>query len=283
MLYIQTAVVNNPKFIELQQMTLKRFVKDDYKFVVYNDTKDWPDYSNHNDPTIKKEIVKTCERLNIECINIPNDHHREKTIYAGDRCADACNFILKDQIKNNEKAMMLDSDMFIINDINITEKYANYDMAVVNQVREKVLRRQDNDQLLDADYYWNGLAYFDMPRVKNKHLLNWNGLGGKCAATDVGGEMYYHIHQTPDSKTYSIPYFMSCYWNKMHFHDHLNPILLNFLENDPKNKNNNYYAEIYDGYIFHYRAGGNWDGVGKEMHTKRTDLLWDTLVTILKE
>lgn len=42
MLYIQTPVVNNPKFIEMQHMTLKRFIKDDYRFVVYNDAKDWP-------------------------------------------------------------------------------------------------------------------------------------------------------------------------------------------------------------------------------------------------
>lgn len=282
MLYIQTAVVNNPKFIEMQHMTLEKFVKDDYKFIVYNDAKDWPDFSNHNDDTIKKEISRTCERLNIECINIPNEHHKQKTS-AGDRCADACNFILKDQIKNNEKTMMLDSDMFIINDINICKKYEDYDMAVVKQVREQVIRTRDNRKI-DADYYWNGLVYFDMPNVQNKHLLNWNGLGGTCGATDVGGEMFYHIHQTPKTKVYSIPHLMTGYWNKEHFPNNLNPLLMNYLDNDPKNDaNGNYFAEVYDDYIFHYRAGGNWEGLTKELHQMRTNLLWDTLVSIVKE
>jgi hypothetical protein len=280
MLYIQTAVVNNPKFIEMQHMTLKRFVKDDYKFVVYNDAKYWEDYSNHNDTSIKKEIIRTCERLNIECINIPNDHHVQKTS-AGDRCADACNYILKDQLKNNEKALMLDSDMFIVDDINICNKYSEYEMAIVPQVREKKLRTSDNN-VIDVHYYWNGVAFFDMPWVKNKHLLNWDALGGRCAATDVGGEMYRHIHETPHSKTYSIPHLMTGHWNRTHFPDHLNPVLMNYLENDPKNFDGNYFAEIYDGYIFHYRAGGNWEKLNKEVHQMRTNLLWDTLVSIVK-
>lgn len=281
MLYIQTAVVNNPKFIEMQHMTLKRFVKDDYKFIVYNDAKDWEDFSNHNDVSLKKEIIKTCERLNIECINIPNQHHRN-SISAGDRCADACNYILKEQIKTNEKTMLLDSDMFFVNDVNISEKYADYEMAIVPQVREKIIRTQDN-KLLDVHYYWNGVAYFDMPRVKNKHLLNWDGLGGHCAATDTGGEMYYHICATPYSKNYNFPYLRSGHWNKSLFPNHLNPVLMNYLDNDPKNTDGNYFAEIYDGYIFHYRAGGNWETLNREIHTTRTNLLWDTLVSLVKE
>lgn len=280
MLYIQTAVVNNPKFIEMQHMTFKKFVKDDYKFVVYNDAKDWEDYSNYYDSSIKKEIIRTCERLNIECINIPNQHHHTKTS-ASDRTADSCNIILKDQIKNDEKALLIDSDMFIVNDINISQKYADYDMAVVDQ--ERNINIKEMNKMLNLKYYWNGLAYFDMPRVKNKHLLNWNGFGGVCQVTDTGGEMFRHIVGTPDCKRYSIPHLMTCYWNKMHFPNHINTSLLNFLENDPKNVNNNYFGELYDGYILHYRSGGNWEHLNREIHEFRTNLLWDTLVSLVKE
>ena len=126
MLYIQTPVTNNPKFIEMQHMTLKRFVKDDYKFIVYNDAKDWPEFSNHYDSTVRKEIMKTCERLNIQCINLPNEHHRIPGSNASDRNADSCNIILNDQIKNNEKSFMIDSDMFIVDEVNICEKYQNF-------------------------------------------------------------------------------------------------------------------------------------------------------------
>ena len=72
MLTIQTSVVNNPKFIELQYLTLKKFVKGDYKFVVYNHAKDYADCSNYynDNNNYKKDIKNICEKLNIECINI---------------------------------------------------------------------------------------------------------------------------------------------------------------------------------------------------------------------
>jgi len=285
MLYIQTPVVNNPKFIEMQHMTLKRFIKDDYRFVVYNDAKDWPDFSNHYDASIRKEIMMTCERLNIECINISNDHHRKLGLCASDRTADVCNTILKDQIKNNGKSLMIDSDMFIVDEVNICEKYADYDLAAVSQIRKNLPVKKYN-VIMDVEYYWNGLAYFDIPNVKNKHLLNWNGFGGRCGLTDTGGETFYHIYETPDSKRYNIKHLSSCAWNKKDWDSscsHLNPVLLDFLENDPRRKNGTFFSEIYDGYIFHYRAGGNWEQRDKDVHTKCTDMLWNTLVSIVKE
>lgn len=286
MLYIYTAVVNNPKFIEMQHLTNKRFVKEDYKFIVYNDAKDWADYSNHNDINIKKEIIKTCERLNIECINIPNEHHKQVP-GASDRTAEACNYMLIDQRRINDKALILDSDMFIVNDVNISEKYADYEMAIVPQKREKAARcfNQNTNQyeIIDVDYIWNGLAYFDMSIVKNKHLLDFNGFGGRCGITDTGGNMFYYLHGTPDAKIYNIQHLWSCTWDKNRFPNKLNTKLLDYLENDPKNQNDKFFAEIYDEYALHYRAGGNWEKLNREVHIKRTNMLWDTLVSIVKE
>ena len=49
---IITPVVNNPDFIELQYYTLKKYVKGDYEFIVFNDAKEFPDYTNYNDVTM---------------------------------------------------------------------------------------------------------------------------------------------------------------------------------------------------------------------------------------
>ena len=51
---IVTAVVNNPTFIEIQYYTLKKYFKGDYELIVFNDAKDFPDMTNGNDITIKK-------------------------------------------------------------------------------------------------------------------------------------------------------------------------------------------------------------------------------------
>ena len=70
-----TAVVNNPIFIEIQYYTLKKYMKCDYEFIVFNDAKLFPDYSNGGDINIKEIIEKLCKNLKIKCINIPNEHH----------------------------------------------------------------------------------------------------------------------------------------------------------------------------------------------------------------
>ena len=46
---IITHAYNRPEFIPLQDITFKKFLKDDYEFVVFNDARD---------PKIKKDIYK---------------------------------------------------------------------------------------------------------------------------------------------------------------------------------------------------------------------------------
>lgn len=85
---IITAVVNNPEFIEIQYHTLKKYCKNEYQFIVFNDAKDFPDFTNDNDISIKNKIEQKCRELGINCINIPNSHHK-KTTDAAIRCADS--------------------------------------------------------------------------------------------------------------------------------------------------------------------------------------------------
>ena len=49
---IVTSVVNNPTFIEIQYYTLQKYFKGEYEFIVFNDAKDFPDFTNGNDITI---------------------------------------------------------------------------------------------------------------------------------------------------------------------------------------------------------------------------------------
>ena len=72
---IITSVVNSPTFIEIQYHTFKKHVRGDYEFIVFNDAKSLPDYTNGNDVTLKMQIQSMCNKLNVTCININNDHH----------------------------------------------------------------------------------------------------------------------------------------------------------------------------------------------------------------
>ena len=279
---VVTAVVNNPVFIEIQNATLKKYLKGEYEFIVFNDAKDFPDYTNGNDIKIKKEIEEVCKKEGIKCINIPNEGHKRNSC-AATRCADSMNYILGYQKKNPDKYLLLDSDMFLIDELDIN-KYINYDNAVVLQSR-------NNNSI---SYIWNGIYYFDMLNMKNIELLNWNC----CRGCDVGGMMQEWLKKQLGKKipntdeirwtnnNYNIDkfYFLkplsSCSWDKSELPENLKnrKKLIEFLENDIRNINGKYFCEIYDNIFLHYRAGGNWRKEGMNMHKMMSKKLKESII-----
>lgn len=279
---IVTAVVNNPDFIEIQYHTLKKYFKGDYEFIVFNDAKDFADFTNDGDITLKQQIEDMCNTLNIKCINIPNDHHRTLKC-AMQRCADSMNYILNYQKQYPDKYLLIDSDMFMIADFDIS-RYDNCNSAIVLQDRyEKIF------------YIWNGIYYFDFHNIKNKEDMDWN----PTIYCDVGGMMQTWLRKQvliatlPSTKKirysnnnyrlnniYFIKHLWSCTWDKTELPDDLksNTKLLEFLENDPRNENNKYFCEIYDDCFLHYRAGGNWRGEGLHIHKSLTNNLKNAIM-----
>jgi hypothetical protein len=271
---VVTAVVNNPVFIEIQYHTLQKYLKgEQYEFIVFNDAKAFPDFTNDGDVTVRTKIAETCQSLGIQCISLLNEHHREMTS-AAERCADAMKAILHYQLEQPvDKYLLLDSDMFLIDYFDIN-KYSEYDCAIVLQSRQ--IRQTIN-------YFWNGIYYFDMMKMKNKELLNWN-----CSPhCDVGGMMQGWLKTQMRNTTipntdevrwtnkefhtndiYFIKHLWSCSWNINELPKNLesNTELINFFKNDPRNSNGNFFCEIYDNVFLHYRAGGNWRNEGLELH-----------------
>ena len=235
---IITSVVNNPIFIEIQYFTLKKHIQFDFEFIVFNDAKSFSDFTNYNDITIKSQIENICIKNNIRYINIPNEHHKAKQ-NASFRTAEAMNFILNYQKKNPDKYLLLDSDMFLINDLYINDLKG--DCAIV-------LQNRDNYQ-----YIWNGLYYFDTIKL-NMELMNWH-----CTLnTDTGGCMNkWLIDAKGKNNIMYINHLSSLNWNN----DDIeldNEKLRDFIKNDKRNKNEKFYSELYLNKFFHYRGGGNW-------------------------
>ena len=283
-----TAVVNNPTFIEIQYHTLRKYLKgvDAYEFIVFNDAKTFPDASNEGDLTLRLKIMETCRALGIQCIDIPNDHHQ----FIKHRHEDVFNkHILRYQLEHPDKYLLLDSDMFLIADLDIT-KYFSYDCAVLLQSRPD----------WQLNYIWPGLAYFDMTKIQAPHLLNWaQGRGG-----DTGGMMEawlraqmagavmpstdalrWNKEETFHTSTiYFIKHLWSCSWNESEMPANLKtlnhyPALLAFLKEDVRNpENGNFFCEIYDEVFLHYRAGGNWNEEGMAMHNALSTKLKQALL-----
>lgn len=284
MVKIVTAVVNNPVFIEIQYNTLKKYYQGEYEFIVFNDAKDFPDFTNEYDPTVKSKIENVCRELNIKIINIPNERHKFYECPV-QRCSDSMNFILEYQKNNPDKYLLLDSDMFLIDYFNISA-YEQYDCAVVLQSRDGNGNR--------IHYFWNGIYYFDTTKMKNMHLLNWNS----CEYCDVGGMMTHWLNlqmggkKFPDvediiwtknvrcENIYFMKHLWSLSWNMNELPSNLinNSRLIYFLNTDPRNVNGKFFCEIYGDKFLHYRAGGNWNREGMNFHSILSEKLKNFLL-----
>lgn len=278
---IITSVVNNPIFIEIQYHTLQKYFQGEYEFIVFNDAKHFPDFTNGNDVTIKTQIQDICSKLNIECINIQNDHHAALDMSL--RHADTFNkHIIQYQLKHPDKYLLLDSDMFLVDYFDIN-KYSNYDCAIVLQSRK------------NEGYLWPGLCYFDMTKMKRFELIDWSESPG----FDTGGmtKEWLKIQMAnthlPDAEEirlsntdfhtndiYFIKHLRSGTWDITELPKRLqqNEKLIEFFQNDTRNQNNKYFCEIYDNVFLHYRAGGNWMNEGMDFHKSFTQKLRNCLL-----
>jgi len=194
------------------------------------------------------------------------------------------NYILEYQLQNIDKYLLLDSDMFLIDYFDVN-KYIQYDFAIVLQSRNN----------FKINYFWNGIYYFNMIKIKDVELLNWNC----CKDCDVGGMMQewfkkqmlnLYIPTTDEIRwsnnlfrtdnIYFIKHLWSCSWDITELPKNIedNKLLINFLENDVRNQNGKFFCEIYDNTFLHYRAGGNWRREGLELHKKLTQLLKECLL-----
>lgn len=279
---ILTSAVNNPIFIEIQFHTLKKYFLNEYEFIVFNDAKLFPDFTNGNDTSIYKQIEDKCNELGIKCIKVPNDQHKNISCSV-QRVDSTMNFMLGYMLNNKDEYLILDSDMFLIDYFNIN-KYRDYDCAIVLQERTEFYKFK---------YIWNGIYYFNFHKMKNIELLNWN----KIINSDTGGSTYkwlslqstnlpsaLDIRHSPHNifnkdNIYFIKHLWSLTWDETEMPDKIkNTQLANFIINDPRNKNNKFFCEIYDDIFLHYRGGGDWYCKGLQFHFTLANQLKDILI-----
>lgn len=240
-----TCVVNNPIFIEIQYKSLKKYLKNDFEYIVFNDAKC---------DNIKKDIENLCKRLEIKCINIPNYTHLNRCIeYPSIINALEMNFMLKYQIANPDKYLILDSNIFLIDYLDITERYKDYKTAFN-------IRSKNIDNKLYR-YIWKGIVYFDMNKIDDIYYLDWNGMSEEWLKRQIkDNEKIPSINELEHNKIddYHISniYFMKPYkkhtWKIDEIPNNLekNKKLINFLINDKRNYGELIYGEIYDNIFY---------------------------------
>ena len=64
---IVSSQFNRPDFVELQYLSIKKFIKDkDVEFIVINDALNYSSLRNWNNPNVMNEIHDMCKKYNIK-------------------------------------------------------------------------------------------------------------------------------------------------------------------------------------------------------------------------
>lgn len=277
--------VTNDLFIKLQYYTLKKFMKNEYEFIVFNDAKEYPDVSNGYDKTIKQKIIDICNELNIKCYTHDNNYQQHIKDHYSYTHSIMLNMMHKYQLENPDKYLILDGDMFLIDYLDIS-KYSNEGSAILLQERAegKII------------YMWPGIVYLDMTLDRKYELLKWDINMGK---TDTGGmteewlrsqinegeiiprtsELRWNKEKNYNLKNiYFIKHLWSLTWNEDELPDKFknNEKLLEFLKTDKRNDKNKFFCELYDNIFLHYRGGGcDWMRNGLNLHKEQVKKLED--------
>lgn len=279
---------NRPDFIEIQDKTFKKFLKDDYEFIVFNDAS--------NDEMCEM-ITLTCARLNIRCIRIPQEIHARPYLkrWEGENfnhpAVRNCNVVQYslDVLGFQHKGIvaLFDSDLFLIKEFSIKDILSEHDLAGLPQSRNK--------DSITIEYLWIGIVFLNMSTMPNHETINFNCGRVKDIPVDAGGHTHCYLEDNPAIRLKRLnilnsPFYFCddcdrssdcgyCNHNTDKLREH------GFTENEIKflHAGPTECEFIQDRAFFHYRGGSNWDYRSQEYHKKKTQILYDFIDDIMKD
>ena len=252
---IMTYSFNRPDFIEIQDKTFKKFLKDDYTFVVFNDA---------TQEEVSNQIIETCNRLNLPCIQIPQSIHNapylerwpgEDYNHPSVRCSNVVQFSLDTLGFDHDGIVMsIDSDMFLVKNFCVQEFLDGFDIAGVLQSRQHI------------EYFWIGLLLFNMQTLPDKKTINVNCGKVDGIGVDPGGQTYHYFKNHPKAmrNPIDIQFYPSDFILSETTHENVKFLF--------SHDCNNFEFLLKNSFI-HYRGGSNWNYESKEYHEKKTAVL----------
>ena len=157
MIHIFTSVVNRPDFVSLQQELFNKFLKNEYKFHVVDDSVD---------ARISSEFYWVCKSNGVEYYRKPP---ADKPMNPAQACAHTIQWTYDNLIRKNHSediVLFLDSDMFLIDefDIEYLEKepkllgYQANDAKYGLEFMSTMMMRDAKSQCLaSTDFYLNAI------------------------------------------------------------------------------------------------------------------------------
>ncbi len=173
---VMTPAYNQPEFIRMQYRSFKKFLQDDYEFMVFNDA---------SDEQMSQQIVSMCFSLNIPCVRVPQENRAIFT-WASYRHGQSIEFMMR-TVGNNYPGIvaLIDSDMFLVKKFKITNYLNGYDIAGIRHgVRDST-----------TEFMWPGLMFFDMRSLPNKDTMLFAPIEKGKVKLDTGGSLYKYFQE----------------------------------------------------------------------------------------
>lgn len=270
-LLIMTHSYNRPEFIPWQHYGFQKFLKDDYRFVVFNDAPN---------QELQDEISKVCEDLYIRCIRVPQTIHKEPYYLprqggvagASAECAETIQYMLdKMGFDHQDIVVVIDSDMFLIRPFSIREYLQENQLAANPQVRYGAHE--------NIHYLLPNLMVFNMTNLPDKETLNFNlGIIDEIMV-DTGGYTHFYLKAHPQLKWIAntlhprpIDIEKPDLNPEIRKHIQAHPKLCNLITKLPID------VEFYIDYaFFHFKAGSNWNQIGDQKMQEKTTMTYEVM------
>jgi len=187
MVVIYTVSYNAPEFIEIQFKLFKKYLKNDFKYVVYNNTMTDAKITNKNHYNNVK-LKEICTKHDISWHDVPGNIFTRQD--PSNRAGTSINYAIS-HVHNtyiDELYFLIDSDLFPVSDIDIAEIMTNSYFSGRIQYRKGV--NTDND----ISYVTNQIVIYKKSRINNMlNYLSFNPVSINGAICDCGGDTHYII------------------------------------------------------------------------------------------
>jgi len=253
MIHIFTSVVNRPDFVILQDKLFKKFLKNEYKFHIVDDSVE---------PEISEQFEIACSLNELEYYRKPPAN---KPMNPAQACAHTVQWTYDNIIRKNhvdDIVFFLDSDMFLIDEFDIEEYMEDAIIAGLPQIRGHVT------------YMWNGIMFFNMPKIEDKDIDFSDGIV-EGEMTDVGGHTYWYFLRTGIKMKKTDE---ECPVYPTHYND---------IELQNEEVTRGYNVELHlDCKFLHYRAATNWHSNWKGSQdplSKKTEMFNKIIESVFSE
>ena len=275
-------------YIVYQYNSIRRHLKDEYEYIVINDAVLTPDYTNLMNPNAREDIRTVCKELGIPCVEFPPElHEHRRSLFPNSytehsenysqKTANVFQFAVNHSADKEGIVMLMDGDMFFCKDVSLTQHLEGVNLSYLDQHRQNI------------HYMWNGIVWYKPQEIPNVREMNFDTGRIPGNPLDAGGMTHEYLQKYKDRLSIRhVVSIMEAFPSKKipDIFDYpsclqANAFLQDVCQSTTLDKERFPDWQTLDGFICHYREGGNWNKRSYQDHLIKTRTFLDAFADSL--